>query len=304
MAETVIQVSNLVKRYSDLTAVNDVSFSISRGEVFSLLGPNGAGKTTTVEILEGVRDKTSGDVNVLGEDPSKSKSLIFRLGILPQDFSFIYNSTPMEALEYYKHTLRADSDLKDILDMVDLADKVNTPYQKLSGGQKQKLGVALSMVNDPEVLFLDEPTTGLDPRARRNIWKVIKALKDKGKSILLTTHYLEEAELLADRVAIMDRGKIIDTGAPMEIVERHHEEDNLIIRGNGEVETLLKAGGFNSRRDGAYIKVGLKSIKDATDVISYLYERKAKFEDFTLKRDSLEDVFVRMVGAIEEDESE
>jgi ABC-2 type transport system ATP-binding protein len=304
MSETVIRVDNLVKRYTDITAVNEISFSISRGEVFSLLGPNGAGKTTTVEILEGVRNRTSGNVSVLGEDPEKSRSLIFKLGILPQDFSFIYNSTPREALNFYKGTLRASSDLNEILEMVELGDKSSTPFQKLSGGQKQKLGLALSLVNDPEILFLDEPTSGLDPRARRNIWNVIKTLKEKGKSILLTTHYLEEAELLADRVAIMNKGKIIDSGTPMEIVERHHEDDNLIIRGDGQVESLMTAGGYQFQREGAYIKVGLKSIRDATEIINYLYENKAKFEDFTLKRESLEDVFVRMVGEIEDDETE
>ena len=304
MPETVIDVSNLVKSYSDLRAVDGISFSIKRGEVFSLLGPNGAGKTTTVEILEGVRNRTSGDVRVLNEDPEKSRTLTFKLGILPQDFSFIYNSTPKEALTFYKHTLRASGDIQEILEMVDLGDKATTPFQKLSGGQKQKLGLALSLVNDPEVLFLDEPTSGLDPRARRNIWNVIKTLKERGKSILLTTHYLEEAELLADRVAIMNKGKIIDSGTPMEIVERHHEDDNLIIRGDGQVERDLAAGGFQFQRDGSYIKLRLKNIKDATSIINYLSEHKTKFEDFTLKRESLEDVFIRMVGEIEEDETE
>ncbi len=305
MPEKVISVKELVKSYSDITAVNGISFSINKGEVFSLLGPNGAGKTTTVEILEGVRNRTSGDVAVLGEDPEMSKTLIFKLGILPQDFSFIYNSTPREALNFYKGTLKASGDVGEILEMVELTDKATTPFQKLSGGQKQKLGLALSLVNDPEILFLDEPTSGLDPRARRNIWSVIKTLKGRGKSILLTTHYLEEAELLADRVAIMNKGKIVDSGTPMEIVERHHEEDNLIIRGDGQVESLMAAGGYKFQREGAYIKVGLKSIREATEIINYLYERKANFEDFTLKRESLEDVFVRMVGEIgEEDEAE
>ncbi len=304
MQETVIEVTGLVKSYSDITAVDGISFSIKRGEVFSLLGPNGAGKTTTVEILEGVRHRTSGNVSVLGEDPAKSRNLIYRLGILPQDFSFIYNSTPKEALDFYKRTLRASGDPKEILDMVELGDKASTPFQKLSGGQKQKLGLALSLVNDPEVLFMDEPTSGLDPRARRNIWSVIKTLKGKGKSILLTTHYLEEAELLADRVAIMNKGKIIDSGTPMDIVERHHEDDNLIIRGDGEVDSVLRTGGFQFHREGQYVKLSLRNIKDATEIINYLYEHKTKFEDFTLKRESLEDVFVRMVGEIEEDEAE
>ncbi len=304
MENPVIVVEDLVKKYGSLNAVDGISFSIKRGEVFSLLGPNGAGKTTTVEILEGVRERTSGTALVLGEDPEKSRNLKFKLGILPQDFSFIYNSTPKEALDYYGDTLGASGGVSDILDVVDLKDKKDTPYQKLSGGQKQKLGLALSLVNDPEVLFLDEPTAGLDPRARRNIWSVIEGLKKRGKSILLTTHYLEEAELLADRVAIMNGGRIIDSGKPVEIVERHHESDNLIIRGDGEIESMIRNEGYKVIRDGSYIKVRLYNIKEATKIINFLYEKRANFEDFTLKRESLEDVFIRMVGEIEEYEDQ
>jgi ABC-2 type transport system ATP-binding protein len=304
MSENVITVSNLVKKYGEFIAVNSIDFHIERGEVFSLLGPNGAGKTTTVEILEGVRNRTSGEVSVLGTDPEKSRSLIRKLGILPQDFSFIYNSTPNEALSFYKKTMHASASIEALLDLVELKEKMNTPFQKLSGGQRQKLGLALAMVNDPEILFLDEPTSGLDPRARRNIWKVIENLKERGKSILLTTHYLEEAELLAERVAIMNKGKIIDAGTPMEIVERHHANDRLIIRGDAEIETLIENAGFKTLRNGAYIEVSLNSIKDATELINFLYDKKAKFEDFTLKRESLEDVFVKMVGELEDYENE
>ncbi|MEM0130482.1 MAG: ABC transporter ATP-binding protein [Thermoplasmatales archaeon] len=302
MKDIVIDVNNLVKEYGAFRAVGGISFSIDRGEVFSLLGPNGAGKTTTVEILEGVRERTSGDVRVLGKDPEKDSALIYRLGILPQDFSFIYNSTPAEALSFYKRTLGSSADIMEILKAVELSEKRDTPFQKLSGGQKQKLGLAISLVNDPEILFLDEPTAGLDPQARRNIWNVIRSLKDQGKSILLTTHYLEEAELLADRVAIMNKGRIIDIGAPMEIVERHHEKDRLVIRGDDGIETAIRESGYEYVRDGPYVSIVLDGVKDATMIINTLYERKVKFEDFTLHRDSLEDVFIRIVGR-EEDES-
>jgi len=251
-----------------------------------------------------VRNRTSGEVSVLGTDPEKSRSLIRKLGILAQDFSFIYNSTPNEALSFYKKTMHASASIEELLELVELKEKMNTPFQKLSGGQRQKLGLALAMVNDPEILFLDEPTSGLDPRARRNIWKVIENLKERGKSILLTTHYLEEAELLAERVAIMNKGKIIDAGTPMEIVERHHANDRLIIRGDAEIGTLIENAGFKALRNGAYIEVSLNSIKDATELINFLYEKKAKFEDFTLKRESLEDVFVKMVGELEDYENE
>ncbi|MEM3429260.1 MAG: ABC transporter ATP-binding protein, partial [Thermoplasmatales archaeon] len=158
MKDIVIDVNNLVKEYGTFRAVDGISFSINSGEVFSLLGPNGAGKTTTVEILEGVRERTSGDVKVLGKDPEKDRTLIYRLGILPQDFSFIYNSTPEEALSFYKKTLGSSANIVEILKTVELYEKRGTPFQKLSGGQKQKLGLAISLVNDPEILFLDEPT--------------------------------------------------------------------------------------------------------------------------------------------------
>lgn len=300
MSQTVIEVHDLVKNYGDFTAVNGISFHINKGEVFSLLGPNGAGKTTTVEILEGVRNRTSGDVSVLGHDPQSVKQIFPRVGILPQDFSFIYNSTPREALDFYRKTLKPSADIDSIIDLVGISDVLDTAYQKVSGGQKQKLGLALSMVNDPELLFLDEPTSGLDPQARRNIWKVINGLKRQGKSILLTTHYLEEAELLADRVAIMDKGKIIDSGSPMEIVERHHENDRLIIRGDGEIEDLIHKAGFSAKRDGQYVEVSLQNIKEATSIMNLLYEKQAKFDDFMLKRETLEDVFVKMVGEIDD----
>ncbi|MGC8645435.1 MAG: ATP-binding cassette domain-containing protein [Thermoplasmata archaeon] len=303
MQEKVIEVENLVKEYGNFRAVNGISFHINRGEVFSLLGPNGAGKTTTVEILEGVRNRTSGRISVLGEDPERSGSLIYRLGILPQDFSFIYNSTPAEALSFYKKTLGSSEDIDDVLKLVELSDKAETPFQKLSGGQKQKLGLAISLINDPEVLFLDEPTAGLDPQARRNIWSVIKSLKDRGKSILLTTHYLEEAELLADRVAIMNLGKIVDIGSPMEIVERHHEKDRLIIRGGDQIENIIREAGYTCEKEGSYVSVVLNNAKEATMIINTLFEKKAKFEDFTLRRDSLEDVFIRIVGEEGEDEA-
>ncbi len=296
MPEEVISVSNLVKKYGDFTAVNNISFNIHKGEVFSLLGPNGAGKTTTVEILEGIRKRTSGDVRILGEDPENNKKLNEFVGILPQDFNFLWNSTPWDALSFYKRTLGSKMDLNELLQKVEIADKKNTLYQKLSGGQKQKLGLAIAMLNDPEVLFLDEPTSGLDPKARRNIWNVIEEMKKEGKSVLLTTHYLEEAEILADRVAIMNHGEIIDTGNPMEIIERHHQKDRLIIRAPSSISKILNDAGFEGKYQDGYYEIRLEDSKDAARIINYLVDIKAQFEDFTLKRDSLEDVFVRMIG--------
>ncbi len=206
-----IEVSSLKKAYGSLVAVDGISFAVDKGEVFSLLGPNGAGKTTTIEILEGLRERDAGDLRVLGLDPWKSGyELHTKIGVIPQGFKFVDYATPKEA-------------------KVILEDSANIYFSKLSGGQKQKVGLALALVNDPELFFLDEPTTGLDPQARRAVWEVIRTLKTEGKSVMLTTHYLEEAEELADKVAIMDKGKIITSGTPNEIIARYGnvERDSL-----------------------------------------------------------------------------
>ncbi|MDG7016202.1 MAG: ABC transporter ATP-binding protein, partial [Nitrososphaerota archaeon] len=197
-----IEVDGLKKKYGDLQAVDDISFSVGEGEVFSLLGPNGAGKTTTIEILEGLRDRDEGTAQVLGMDPWKSGyELHKKIGVIPQGFKFLDYPTPREAIAYYGALFGRKVDPEELLRRVILDDAGNIWFQNLSGGQKQKLGMALSLVNDPEVVFLDEPTTGLDPQARRAVWEVVRRLKGEGRTVMLTTHYLEEAEELADRVA-------------------------------------------------------------------------------------------------------
>jgi len=217
-----IEVSSLKKRYGQLQAVDDISFSVQQGDVFSLLGPNGAGKTTTVEILEGLRERDAGEVKVLGLDPWKEGySLHRRIGVIPQGFRFFDKSTPNEAVRYYAELFDAKVDPESIIKEVTLEDSKNMIFENLSGGQKQKVGLALALVNSPELLFLDEPTTGLDPQARRTMWSVIRSLKREGRSILLTTLYLEEAQILADEVAIMNKGRIIAAGSPAELIDKY-----------------------------------------------------------------------------------
>jgi ABC-2 type transport system ATP-binding protein len=217
-----IEVTSLKKHYGQLRAVDDISFSVEQGDIFSLLGPNGAGKTTTVEILEGLRQKDAGDVRVLGLDPWKEGYTLHpRIGVIPQGFRFFDKSTPIEAVRYYSDLFNAKADPEKIVKEVTLDDSKNVIFENLSGGQKQKLGLALALVNSPELLFLDEPTTGLDPQARRTMWGVIRSLKREGRSILLTTHYLEEAQILADKVAIMNKGKIIAAGSPEELINKY-----------------------------------------------------------------------------------
>ena len=237
-----VRVSSLVKLYGEVRAVDGIDFRVGTGQVFSFLGPNGAGKTTTVEILEGLRPRSSGDVEVLGLDPWKDVDRIHRkIVMIPQDFKFFEKVTAKEAVDLWANLFGVKADATELLRRVELSDKAGAYYETLSGGQKQKLGLALALVNDPEICFLDEPTTGLDPRARRSIWEVIRGLKSEGRTVFLTTHYLEEAQLLADEIAIINHGKIIVSGTPDALIRK--------VRGGGTTSArgVPEAGGLASR---------------------------------------------------------
>jgi len=181
-----------------------------------------------------------------------------------------------------------------LLDTVELRDRANVPFSKLSGGQKQKLGLALSLINDPEVLFLDEPTAGLDPKSRRNIWRIIENLKKEDRSILLTSHYLEEAELLADNVAIMNKGKIIDTGSPKELILRHRGKDLLYIKGGKYLEDVLEKIGAQFKNEDGYFILGLNDSKEAIEILNKIDEMGVPFDDFMIRRENLEDIFLKV----------
>jgi ABC-2 type transport system ATP-binding protein len=294
-----ITVEGLVRSYGQLRAVDGISFSVEKGEVFSLLGPNGAGKTTTIEILEGLRQQDGGSVKVLDFDPwTKGYELHKRIGVIPQGFKFLDYPTPREAIAYYGALFDKKVDPDELLRRVILEDAANIWFQHLSGGQKQKLGMALSLVNDPEVIFLDEPTTGLDPQARRAVWEVIRKLKNEGRTVMLTTHYLEEAEELADRVAIMDHGKIVAAGTTEEIENKYGSGQKLIVKAN---EDLLKFLKENTKLNAEGLPNGLVSIAlrdkdDALVALGAIEESGVEWGDLMVKRDSLEDVFLRLVG--------
>jgi ABC-2 type transport system ATP-binding protein len=210
-----ISVRGLRKRYGDLEAVRGIDFEVRRGEVFGLLGPNGAGKTTTVEILEGYRDLTEGEVSVLGHDPGRrERALRERVGIVLQSSGIYRHLTVREALDHWAGLYPAPRDVDEVLELAGLADKADERTRRLSGGQLRRLDFALALVGDPELMFLDEPTTGFDPAARRNAWETVRSLRALGKTVLLTTHYLEEAQALADRVAIIKDGRILAQGDP------------------------------------------------------------------------------------------
>ncbi|MCL5672027.1 MAG: ABC transporter ATP-binding protein [Nitrososphaerota archaeon] len=293
-----IEVSGLKKKYGDIQAVDGTSFSVDEGEVFSLLGPNGAGKTTTIEILEGLRNKDSGTAKVLGLDPWESGyELHKRIGVIPQGFKFLDYPTPREALSYYGALFGRKVDPDELLRRVILDDASNVWFQNLSGGQKQKLGMALSLVNDPQVVFLDEPTTGLDPQARRAVWEVVRKLKDEGRTVMLTTHYLEEAEELADRVAIMKHGKIVAMGTTAEIESKFGSGQRMVVKGGDDLLKYLRESTRLHAEGGAgSITIFLRDKSDAMVALGAIEESGAAWEDLTVRRDSLEDVFLKLVG--------
>lgn len=219
MADTIVA-TNVVKRYGTLTAVDDVSLSVRHGEFFGILGPNGAGKTTLMEILEGLRQADAGSVMVLGEPVwLRNPRLLHRLGVQLQGTAFFERLTAREQLTTFGALYGTPPGrVAEMLDLVALTDKADTQAEKLSGGQAQRLSIACALIHDPEIVFLDEPSAALDPQARRNLWDVLRAINDRGKTVVLTTHHMDEAESLCDRVAIMDNGRILELGPPAELV--------------------------------------------------------------------------------------
>ena len=221
MTEPILIVTNLVKRYGDLLAVNNVTFDVRKGEIFGILGPNGAGKTSTLEMIETLRPIDGGEVILDGIDVRKKPQEVKRrIGVQLQASAFFDKLSLTELLDLFSELYRNPINPQRLLEEVELQDKVDARVNQLSGGQKQRFSIAAALVNDPIVLFLDEPTTGLDPQARRHLWGVIKRIRSEGKTIVLTTHYMEEAEELCDRVAIMDSGKIIALAPPQQLVDR------------------------------------------------------------------------------------
>jgi ABC-2 type transport system ATP-binding protein len=215
----VIHVEDLVKRYGDLVAVDGISFSVRQNEIFGMLGPNGAGKTTTLEILEGLRPPTSGRIRVVGLDVTREpRAVKKRIGVQLQASSFFEHLNLVELLELFGSLYDRKVDALALLRDVELEEKASSEVKKLSGGQKQRFSIAAALVNEPEVLFLDEPTTGLDPQARRHLWELVRKIRARGKTIVITTHYMEEAEVLCDRVAVMDRGRIIAMESPDSLI--------------------------------------------------------------------------------------
>ena len=236
MSTPIITVKNLVKKYGNFTAVNGISFEVFPGEIFGLLGPNGAGKSTTLEIIETLREKTSGEIWVNGLNIDTAPEAIKKIiGVQLQTAGFYPNLTLTELIELFVGLYQTESDPLSLLNKVNLADKANAKFKQLSGGQKQRFSIATTLVNKPTIVFLDEPTTGLDPQARRNLWDLIKEIRDNGTTVIITTHYMDEAEVLCDRVAIIDSGEIIAIDTPNALI------DELVATGFEKVKEVKNA---------------------------------------------------------------
>ncbi len=307
-SDKIVQVENLSKKYGDNIAVNNISFGLSKGEVFAFLGPNGAGKTTTVEILECLRNPTSGQAKVLGYDVSKRSDqgeIRKRIGVLPQDFNAIDRLTVRENVNYFGAMFDHQLDADRLIELVDLKDKRDEQFKKLSGGLKQRVGLAVALVNDPSVVFLDEPTTGLDPRARRDVWSVIERLKKQGKTVFLTTHYMDEAEYLADTVSIIDHGQIIASGTPNELIDSHGGKRTLVIRDGGEDGLKLLPPGIPKAqlKNAGDIYIPLNN-GELTNILISLGQTKLSNKEIEVRRPTLDDVFLNLTGRRVSEEGE
>ena len=231
--DIVINIEGLTKTYDEFIAVNEISFDVNKGEVFALLGPNGAGKTTTVEIIECLKTPDNGKVEIFGinlKDKKKQNEIKRKIGVMPQNFNAFDWLTVKENLDYFRNLYDSKISVDELIDRVGLAKKTDSMYKTLSGGMKQRVGIAISLINEPELLFLDEPTAGLDPQARRETWNLIKKLKQQGKTIFLTTHYMEEAQELSDRILIIIEGKIVASGSPSELIENYGGNKSIILK--------------------------------------------------------------------------
>jgi ABC-2 type transport system ATP-binding protein len=301
MPEPVIQVENLIKRYGELEAVRGVSFSVDEGEVFGLLGPNGAGKTTTIEILEGLRNLDGGRVSVCGLDPQREpEKLKNEIGAALQSTSLPDKLKTFEAIKLFAGFYTRRRDPEDLLKRFGLVEKRDTFYSKLSGGQKQRLALAMALVNNPRVLFFDEPTAGLDPQVRREIYDIIEELRREKKTIVITTHYIEEAERLCDRVAIVDHGKVIALGTPQELKNRSGDKTRIEVQlSRPEApETLRALEGVTDCRDlnGGYALHTQRPPQAIVSLVKYLEAQGNELVSLNIATPSLEDVFIELTG--------
>jgi ABC-2 type transport system ATP-binding protein len=298
MREHVIEVSDLRKSYGDVEAVRGISFHVERGEVFAMLGPNGAGKTTTTEILEGYRDPSGGSASVLGHDPARrDRSLKERMGIVLQSTGIDPFLTVAESIEMYAGYYPSRRPTDEVIDVVGLSEKRDTRVNKLSGGQQRRLDVAIALAGDPELLFLDEPTTGFDPSARRNAWEVVKNLIEMGKTVFLTTHFMDEAQYLADRVIVIANGLIVAEGPPASLAGRDQMRTRIRFR---LPETGPHPDGPVRRLADGSLEIDVDATdttKAVHDLTGWALDRGVVLESLEISQPSLEDVYLQLTGA-------
>lgn len=298
----VIEARDLVKRYADVTAVDHVSFEVYHGEIFGMVGPNGAGKTTTIECIEGLRLPDGGTVRVLGLDPWRDGyQLRERIGIQLQESALPERIKVWEALDLFASFYARHVDWRPLLDQLGLTEKSRAPFSKLSGGQKQRLFIALALVNDPEIVFLDELTTGLDPHARRTMWDLVRQVRENGKTVVMTTHFMEEAERLCDRVAIIDRGKIVALDTPENLISSLGVENRVVFNVNGLFDKYrfqIVTGAERVEQIGERVVVYGRDSDLVSTVVRALEKEGISFRDLRTEQPSLEDVFLTLTGRV------
>lgn len=292
-----IEVRGLRKTYGGREAVRGIDFAVRRGECYAMLGPNGAGKTTTVEILEGYRERTGGEVSVLGFDPGrKERSFKERIGIVLQETSVNPYLKVEEAIELHRHYYPNPRPLEEVLHLVGLTEHRQVRVRRLSGGQQRRLDVAIGLCGDPELLFLDEPTTGFDPAARREAWEMVRGLQHLGKTIFLTTHYMDEAEQLADRVAIIRRGEIIAEGSPHALIQGDTVTSVRFRTPAGAEDIAAGIEGVSRSDDGSFFAETTSPTLLLHALTHRATERGVELEELTVTRPTLEDIYLRLVG--------
>jgi ABC-2 type transport system ATP-binding protein len=296
-----VRCNGLVKKYDDVTAVDGLDLEVRTGECFGLLGPNGAGKTTTVEILEGLLEPTAGDVEVLGMRWNADQAALRqRLGISLQETHLPDKLTVREVVTLFRSFFDRGRPVDEVLDLVSLSDKGKSWTEKLSGGQKQRLAVACALVSDPELLFLDEPTTGLDPQSRRQLWDVVLGYKKRGRTVLLTTHYMDEAQRLCDRVAVVDRGKVIALGTPAELIASLGGQQVIAAQLDGALadgELSALPGVHRVTRAGGVVSLAVEKLHQTLPALVALAQaRGAALTQLSTHQATLEDVFVNLTG--------
>lgn len=300
MPTPVISVSHLGKSYGSTVAVDDLSLEVYKGEVFGLIGPNGAGKTTTMECVEGLRKADRGTITVLGLDPRRdATALEQRIGVQHQEAQLQKRIKVWEAVDLWSALYVKVVDTEALLARLGLEAKRDARFMTLSGGQKQRLFIALAMIHDPEVIFLDEVTTGLDPQARRTIWGLITDMKERGKTVFLTTHLMEEAERLCDRVAIIDHGRLVEVGTPADLVEKHCPQRSVVFtsEGNGAAERLAGGTGvLSATSEGCTHTLRGEGDDFVTQVINLIARENIQVTGFRTELPTLEDVFLKLTG--------